>query len=397
MPVTTRPSTNAPREWRSEIVTSPETHLEQTARRESEACKEIFQASFYPDHNISPASNGLVSAALDAYSSHHHLILRPEDVWFSILTQLSFYINANAENLRKHFVAHQGKKELVVEAVGTIYTVDLGRMAVSMTGEMHKFVVDKDLRQWILPDFSTTTDNDTVVAAGLFMGAMQEYFTYKFRLLCGIPSVTLLGEKHDWVRLRDRLEKIDEWGTDAQEFALRLKKVLDFFVRTFDEPEGSEVIEFWSKIAHYKGGGSGPTWISGWMTAFCRWDNHGKRAKFEVSEHPWYSRSETAECELDGITFESVESKNIPLGYTKVPALLDDNGTIYNTEIVAGMVGVAVSSSGEGLDDSNPNTSYGLSDGGKDKNGTDERRTGLDTLQPVSGWWMYDVTERAST
>ncbi|KAI6781228.1 uncharacterized protein J7T54_002586 [Emericellopsis cladophorae] len=306
VPVTTRPSANAPPGWRLKSVTSPEAHLKQTARRESETRKEIFQYSFYPDHNISPASNGLVSAALQAYSSHHHLILRSEDAWFVILMQLSFYINANAEKLRNHFVARQGKKELVVEEGGTIRTVNLGRMAVSMTGQMHKFVVDKDLRQWILPDFSTTNDNDTVVAAALFMGAMQEYFKYTYRLLCGIPSVTL--------------------GRSMTGFAF------------------------------------GTVWRKLMNGALMR---KSKRAQFKITGDDDYFRHESAECELDGITFEFVE--NIPLGYTKVPVRVDDNETEYDTEIVAGMVGVAVSSSGEGLDDSNPDTLYGLSDGVKDK------------------------------
>jgi hypothetical protein len=31
------------------------------------------------------ASNGFVDAAIMAYNQHHHLIIRPEDVWFSVL------------------------------------------------------------------------------------------------------------------------------------------------------------------------------------------------------------------------------------------------------------------------------------------------------------------------
>ena len=62
--------------------------------------------------------------ALEAYYTHHHLILRPDDVWFAILTQISFYINAHAEDLCSIFVAHDGKKELSVIRVGNRHTVD---------------------------------------------------------------------------------------------------------------------------------------------------------------------------------------------------------------------------------------------------------------------------------
>jgi hypothetical protein len=54
-----------------------------------------------------------------------------------------------------------------------------------------KNVIDPELRTWIMPAFSTTMNSDKVVAAILIMGAMQQYFQFKFKLICGIPSVTL--------------------------------------------------------------------------------------------------------------------------------------------------------------------------------------------------------------
>jgi hypothetical protein len=38
-------------------------------------------------------------------------------------------VNANAEKLRSQFVQHEDKKELVVQACGTRYTVDFGALA----------------------------------------------------------------------------------------------------------------------------------------------------------------------------------------------------------------------------------------------------------------------------
>jgi hypothetical protein len=45
-----------------------------------------------------------------------------------------------------------------------------------------KNVVDPELRTWIMPDFSTTEESDSVVAAILMMGALQQYFEYRFSL-----------------------------------------------------------------------------------------------------------------------------------------------------------------------------------------------------------------------
>jgi hypothetical protein len=55
--------------------------------------------------HISTSTNGLVYAAYHAYSSHHNLALRPDDIWLAILCQTGYFINAHAEDLRHLFVS----------------------------------------------------------------------------------------------------------------------------------------------------------------------------------------------------------------------------------------------------------------------------------------------------
>jgi hypothetical protein len=81
-------------------------------------CGKILQGTAFPKENILSSENGFVYAATRAYNGHHHLILRPDDIWLSIMTQFSFYINARAEEFRDKFVSFDGKKELTVSAVG---------------------------------------------------------------------------------------------------------------------------------------------------------------------------------------------------------------------------------------------------------------------------------------
>lgn len=42
-----------------------------------------------------------------------------------------------------------------------------------------------------------------------------------------------------------------------------LKPVFIKFVETFDDPESENIKDFWQKIAHYSGGGSGLSYLSG--------------------------------------------------------------------------------------------------------------------------------------
>lgn len=57
---------------------------------------------------------------------------------------------------------------------------DFGICAEEMGRLLEKNVVDPELRQWIIPDFSTTRRDDRVVASVLMMGTLQKYFSYTF-------------------------------------------------------------------------------------------------------------------------------------------------------------------------------------------------------------------------
>lgn len=332
---------------------------------------------------MTPSQHGFVRAVFHAYSEHHHLILRPEDVWFSILTQLNFFINAHAEELRSLLVAHKGQKELTIIDAGTIHSVDFGKLAIRMTEVIEENILDPELRTWIMPAFSTTTDSDRVVAAISMMGTMQKYFSYKMCLICGIPSVTLLGEREDWEQMVEKLDKIPQFGSEPALFAQLLRPVLEHFVASFDNPSSPDVLDFWNKCAHRLSGGSGPAYLSGWITAFCFWneDGHSLCDRQQVGRVSRESNAGYRDgCEIDGVFFHNVETDDIPFGASSVPVKVDDNGVPYETKMLAGMVGIQATSSGQMLDNSYTRDPTG---------------PGLDTLQPVSGWWMYELRSEA--
>ena len=58
------------------------------------------------------SQNGLVNTVLAAHNQHHALVLRPDDIWLTIVTQFSFFVNKHAEQLRGRFVAHTGQKHI---------------------------------------------------------------------------------------------------------------------------------------------------------------------------------------------------------------------------------------------------------------------------------------------
>lgn len=383
MPITIKPASHAAElipDYHTSIK-NPLELLEDACPNEHKKCEELLQSSFasQPSSHISPLSNGFVYSAIEAYSNHYHLQIRPEDVWFAIIAQLSFYINRHAEELRGKFVAFEGKKELTVHTDGNRYTVDFGLLAQLLTVEIEKNVVDQELREWCMPAFSTTTENDKVVASILLMGVVQKYFDYKILLRCGLPSVTLLGERADWALILTRLDKLTTFGVETAQFATLLKPVVSRFVNTFDAPTSPETLDFWQRIAHRRGGGSGPTYYSGWITAFCFWDQDGEciyklpsggREKFKTLAQPWYHDWQSQYLRLDGVIYHQVESDEVPPGFSAVPVKVDDNHIIFYALMVAGSVGMKCSSSGEELA---------------------EGKKGLDTVAAQTGWWMFET------
>ena len=196
MPVTTRAAAVEVKPLARKLKTlSPLKILKSSCPDQYDDCSELLETSFGKNEpNISPNRNGFVSCALDAWSQHNHLILRPEDVWFAILTQFSFYVNRHSEELRSFFVSFEGKRKLEIVQE---YPINLETFALDMANQIAKNINNPSLQEWIMPSFTTTTDMDKVVASVLMMGTMKKYFVYALGEICGIPSVTLLGEKSD--------------------------------------------------------------------------------------------------------------------------------------------------------------------------------------------------------
>ncbi|KAJ7235154.1 hypothetical protein B0H12DRAFT_150285 [Mycena haematopus] len=335
--------------------------------------------TIYPHILPDAQGNGFVNTVLDAYNQHRALVIRPDDVWLTILSQFNFFVNANAELLRANFVAHEGKKELIIYAEGTRYTVDFGAMSHQMVDLIEKNVVDPTLREWVLPRFSTTTENDTTVAAVLMMATLKKYFAYAFSsTTCGIPRVTLAGDKSDWVNILERLEKLKEYGIETIAWYHLLHPVICAFIAAFDAPQSNENVDFWQRVVFYEPPMSGPSAYTGWINAFTVFSKEGawlghrldKTAVAQVSpdlltaEEFWSTYSN---FKLRVEPYHHMAHHEIPPAYAEVDVKLIDNGEEFDCIMMAGVVGTHISSSGDVL----------LSSTGQD-----------DTVQPAAGWWI---------
>ena len=56
----------------------------------------------------------LLEGFYSAHCNHYAIRIKPDDIWLLIVQSFSNHVNANAEQLRNHFVNFEGKKELIV-------------------------------------------------------------------------------------------------------------------------------------------------------------------------------------------------------------------------------------------------------------------------------------------
>jgi len=140
------------------------------------------------------------------------------------------------------------------------------------------------------------------------------------------------------------------------------------FVSAFTNAEtgAPQDLDFWGRICHREHGGSGPSYLGGWITAFCVWDSSGEwmgppASAAKPSRTPDDSPSF---LELDGISYAMIETGKVPVAFTEVEVRLIDNDEEFECMMVSGHVGSSV-----------------------------EGERG-DTIRPLPAWFMFTKEER---
>ncbi|KAF5664295.1 hypothetical protein FHETE_7178 [Fusarium heterosporum] len=386
IPVASHPATS----WVAKTKPSAEDLLAGVSRLDHKRCMRIIHSSFSAEgniqnHHVSASKNGLVWAAYQAYSHHHHLTIRPEDIWFAIISQISFYINKNPESLRNRFVSSRDRKELAVTIPKSTKRPTYHVLAQLMNEEIVKNVEDPSLVDWILPSFSTTTGTDRVIASILFMRPTQKCVTQRQRLWCGIPSVTLLGKVKDYKQILNRLDKLEEMGAEPCRFAEMLRPILQHLILSFNEPKSCEVRKFWESIVDIDRS-SGATRITGWITAFCYWyrSDQGEICTNQDDVSRWPRRTNIF---VHGVSFLKVELWDIPAGFAAVPVRMTDVYRTYSCTMLAGSMGIQGIPGSEFDDFINSDGKLEIAEKPSHDEGVGPTLTGI---RPLTGWIIVE-------
>lgn len=132
-----------------------------------------------------PHGHGFISAVTTAFDLHLPLTLRPEHLWVLVLQGVARHVVANAEDLRKEFVSHEGKEQLKVHRHDVEWQTGCSTRGAAPEGLDWAGVVAEfsdqiaartvpGVVELVDSDFSTTTPTERVVSQVTVMDMLQE-------------------------------------------------------------------------------------------------------------------------------------------------------------------------------------------------------------------------------
>lgn len=297
---------------------------------------EYFRSNEFSDERLIVHSNlsdsiifvscPLLSSARLAYAQHRPLVLSPDVIWLVIERGFVKHVDMHAEELRSKIVTFKGKKTLKIysrglmnksaEAWEPLFSQFAGQMA-PWTG--------MELIQTLTADFSTTTPVALVASEIMMMSALQHYFEYDVIAFCGIPDIYLEGTTEDWNHLIEKTNALRQYELDwwIDELVPVLQKIAA-------ATEGERDIAFWQSIIRKHD-------IPVEGEEIC--DYTPPREKIDGWIVKFYPYSKYKRNNLDFLYDTDIpdlpnEEGSAPLKYT------DTNGTIYNLDIHAGLIGI---------------------------------------------------------
>jgi Domain of unknown function (DUF4419) len=300
------------------LLTNPEPNQENRNKVKIEACshyhsKLVASVRFHP----------FIVALHQAFNDHRPLSLSPDMIWLLIAQGLAEHINCHAEELRSHFVKHQGKVNIVVrrdDFVKGNSTNDWSKVFTEFSTSIRQYIGETN-HNILVPTFSTTGVVEKAATEIVLLDAVQSYFEYEVDTLCGIPQIQLEGNIADWQHLLERTIQIDryqlEWWVDA------LIPILEQFVLAV---QGNPDRDFWRSIYKYDDSSGGIT-ITGWITEFFPYLQEERYVPAKVSFQQRYQN-------------EEIQISSFPSGLAKAPFLWKYLETDYEMEFLGGFVGV---------------------------------------------------------
>jgi hypothetical protein len=295
---------------------TPKSAIEHLINRPVEACSEYSGSVIRADYHA------FFSALHAAFVDHRPIVLSPDMIWLLIAQGFAIHVTEHAEEMRSHFVSHEDQKTLVVirdDFIKGSLKNPWENVFDEFSTHIRREIGDTN-HELIVSQFSTTGVIEKAVNEVVLMDSMKAYLKYTVLTWCGIPEVRLEGTHEDWVRLAKKTEKLG----NAFELQWWTERMLPILETIADHSNGQGDPAFWRDIYKWKDSSGGP-YIDGWIIAFI----------------PYFAtykgmRKTSFATGVNEFEHNSITTKDLPSGLSKVPFIWDYRGTEYKMEFVAG-------------------------------------------------------------
>ncbi len=187
--------------------------------------------------------NVFIQTLQECFDEHRPLKLSPDVIWLTICQGVSIHINENFDSLETLIFKKNRPKELIVRSDSLENnSSQWANLIDSLSAQTSKHV-KKNFHSFFVPTFSTTTREIKTAYEITLMHSFKKAFTYVGESGCGIPSITLTGNRHDWVSIQSRLGMLTELGMN--DWRLELEPIIAEFISVYD---GKINTEFWQNI-----------------------------------------------------------------------------------------------------------------------------------------------------
>ena len=156
----------------------------------------------------------------------------------------------------------------------------------------------------------------------------------------------MLGTVDDWILLRTKIERLAEFDDEddpiAAEWLVLLLVICNNLVESTKNGSHNN-LWFWDTIVSHHGGGSGPSYVSGWVSTFSFFNKDGNRCGTKPSERRsarWsrQGNGHGSKASQDGEVWPMIDTDDINPNVVSCPVLIDDNGVQFESRLFVGQV-----------------------------------------------------------
>jgi len=192
------------------------------------------------------------------WADHLGVVVSPDIIWYTLLSELTLIIKEDPENYRDLFSTSDKKQEIL------ICSGDPVMMPIDTLTKVLEDRVPIETESFF-PEFSTRTPKSFFAFQASFCDMCSPYYNYSM-YLCGIPKIDVRGSLDDWKNLLDKWKKLSSMTLDkANAWAISVYELLNSLIQNYNKES------FWNDIFSLKRCGSGgQVEVLGWFSKLFR-------------------------------------------------------------------------------------------------------------------------------